>query len=140
MKLDSLISFKEIKHKILCLFYHYRHLNDIDLTNVSLIDLITHRVTLKFDTKSANNEKQCQATSHSTVKLWCLYSKIACKVVYFTLCIFLDQFDRVMKLFTRSRLTECKVSQSFRSEFKFTDAQLENLTKTLDDWKWLRYD
>jgi hypothetical protein len=86
------------------------------------------------------DEDCCQATFHSTVKLWCLYSRIACKVVYFTLCIFLGQFGRVVKLFTRSRLTECKVSQSFRSEFKFTGAQPGDLTRALDDWKWLRYD
>jgi hypothetical protein len=64
MKLNSLILFKEVKHKILCLFYHYRHLNNIDFTNLSLTDLITHRVTLKSDTKSANNEKQRRWSAH----------------------------------------------------------------------------
>jgi hypothetical protein len=93
-----------------------------------------------FTSTQAKTKKKtsCQVTSHSTVKLWCLYSKIACKVVYFTLYTFLGQFGRVIKLFTRSRLTECKVSQSSRSEFKSTGAQPEDLARALDGWKWLR--
>ncbi len=65
MKLNSLVSFKEARHKVLCLLYHYRHLNDIDFTNLSFIDLITHKVTLKFDTKSINNEKQRRWSTHT---------------------------------------------------------------------------
>jgi hypothetical protein len=53
-------------------------------------------------------------------------------------CLFWGQFGRVVKLFTRSRLTECKVPQSSRSEFKFTDAQPGDLARALDGWKWLR--
>jgi hypothetical protein len=45
------------------------------------------------------------------LKLWCLYSWITCKVVYFTLLPFLNQFGRVIKLFTRSRLTVINVKR-----------------------------
>jgi hypothetical protein len=49
---------------MLCLFYHYRHLNDIDFTNFSSIDLITHRVILKSSIKFVNNSKQRRWSTH----------------------------------------------------------------------------
>jgi hypothetical protein len=58
-----------------------------------------------------------QITFHNIVKLWCLYNKITCKIMYFTLCIFLNQFDRVIKLFIRSRLTKV-VKSRFTILFK----------------------
>ena len=52
--LGSLIFIETNRHKMLCLFYHYRHFNDIDLTNLSCIDLLIHKIRIKSDTKSAN--------------------------------------------------------------------------------------
>ena len=52
--LNSFIFNETNKHKMLCLFYRYRHFNDIDLTNLSCIDLFIHKVRIKFDIKSIN--------------------------------------------------------------------------------------
>jgi hypothetical protein len=60
-----LVPFKEARHKALCLLYHYRHLDGIDLTDLPLTDLITHRVTLKPGTKPANNSKQRRWPAHT---------------------------------------------------------------------------
>jgi hypothetical protein len=65
MKLSSLISSKEARHKMLCFLYHYRHLNDTDFTNLSSTNFITHRVILKSDIKSINNFKQRRWSIHT---------------------------------------------------------------------------
>ncbi len=65
LKLSSLISFKKARHKMLCFLYYYRHLNDIDLTNLSSTNLITHRVILKSEIKFANNSKQRRWSAHT---------------------------------------------------------------------------
>ncbi len=65
LKLSSLISSKKARHKVLCLLYHYRHLDETDLTNLSSTDSITHRVTLKSDIRSANNSKQRRWSTHT---------------------------------------------------------------------------
>jgi hypothetical protein len=61
---------------------------------------------MKANELSKHDSQNVRPRPTVLVKLWCLYSRIACKVVYFTLCTFLGQFGRVVKLFTRSRLTQ----------------------------------
>ncbi len=51
INLRSLIS-KERRRDVIELLYRYRHLNFEDFTNLSAIDLIIHRVTIKSETKS----------------------------------------------------------------------------------------
>ena len=43
------------RYKVLCLLYHYRYLNDIDLIDLFSTNLIIHRVRVKFDVKSTSN-------------------------------------------------------------------------------------
>ena len=52
--LNFLIFIEANRHKMLCLFYHYRHFNDTDLTNLSCIDLLIHRIRIKPDIKSTS--------------------------------------------------------------------------------------
>ena len=62
--LNSLIFNEANKHKMLCLFHRYRHLNDIDLTNLSCTNLFIHKVRIKFDTKSTNIIIQKRWSTH----------------------------------------------------------------------------
>jgi archaellum biogenesis ATPase FlaH len=59
------MSSKKVWHKIFDLLYHYHHLDDIDLTNLLSTDLITHKITLKSNIKSANNNKQRRWSTHT---------------------------------------------------------------------------
>ena len=52
---ELLISTKVARYKILYLFYYYRYLNNINLKNLSYIDLITYRVRIKSNMKSISN-------------------------------------------------------------------------------------
>ena len=52
LKLKSLISIKKNKHRVLFLLYQYRHLNSVDLTDLSCTDIITHNVDLISKIKS----------------------------------------------------------------------------------------
>lgn len=58
LKLGPLISSEEARHKVLCLLYHYRHLDGKDLKDLPCTDLITHRVRIAEGTKPASNLTQ----------------------------------------------------------------------------------
>ncbi len=67
LELNSLISTEENIYKVLCLLYHYHHLNDTDLINLFCIDLIVHRVWIASETKVtklANNLIQKRWSTH----------------------------------------------------------------------------
>ncbi len=51
VNLKSLISSKR-RDDVIKLLYQYKHLNSDDLTNLLVIDLIIHRVTIKSEIKS----------------------------------------------------------------------------------------
>lgn len=51
INLESLIS-KNRRRDVIKLLYRYKHLNSEDLIDLSVIDLIIHRVTIKQETKS----------------------------------------------------------------------------------------
>ena len=63
--LGPLIPNEEAKHKVLSLFYHYRHLNGTDLTDLPCTDLITHRVRITPGTKPASNKVQKRWPAHT---------------------------------------------------------------------------
>jgi hypothetical protein len=65
LELGPLIPTEEDRHKVLCLLYHYRHLNGTDLTNLSCTDLIVHRVRIAPGTKPVNNPTQKRWPAHS---------------------------------------------------------------------------
>lgn len=65
LKLDSLISLKETKHKVLCLLYYYKHLDEKDLKNLLCTNLIIHRVWIVKETKSTLNLTQKRWSAHS---------------------------------------------------------------------------
>ena len=50
---------------MLCLLYHYRHLNGTDLTDLPCTDLITHRVRIAPGTKPASNTTQKRWPAHT---------------------------------------------------------------------------
>ena len=58
LKLGSLVLSAAARKKVLCLLYHYRHLNGTDLTDLLCTDLITHRVRIKLGTQLASNKVQ----------------------------------------------------------------------------------
>ena len=64
LELSSLISTEENTHKVLCLLYHYHHLNNTDLINLFCIDLIVHRVWIASETKLTNNLIQKRWSTH----------------------------------------------------------------------------
>lgn len=70
LKLGSLISFKEVKHKVLCLLYHYRHFDEKNSKNLSCMNLIAHRVCIVKETKSASNLTQKKWSAHLKWWLW----------------------------------------------------------------------
>ena len=47
-----MISIDENKHRVLILLYQYKHLNSVDLTDLSCTDIILHNVELISETKS----------------------------------------------------------------------------------------
>jgi len=51
-------------HKVLCLLYHYHHLNNTDLINLFCINLIVHRVQITLETKLVNNLIQKHWSAH----------------------------------------------------------------------------
>lgn len=53
--LKLLIFLKATKHKVLCLLYHYRHLNEINLIDFSFIDFITHKIRIILKIKLTLN-------------------------------------------------------------------------------------
>ena len=55
LTLESLISIKEDRLKVLTLLYHYRYLNSTNLMNLLYTNLITHRVRISFNIKSIFN-------------------------------------------------------------------------------------
>ena len=63
--LGPLISTEADRHKVLCLFYHYRHLNGTDLTDLPCTDLITHRVRIKSGTKPSSITTQKRWPAHT---------------------------------------------------------------------------
>ncbi len=65
LKLKSLVSSEEVRHKVLCLLYHYRHLDEKDLNNLPCTDLITHRIQIAKETKSTSNLTQKRWSAHS---------------------------------------------------------------------------
>ena len=67
--LEFLISLKALRFKVLCLLYHYRHLNEIDFTNLLLTNLITHRVRIALNIKFLLNSVQKR---HALHKKWWL--------------------------------------------------------------------
>ena len=52
LKLKSLISISENKHRIFIFLYQYKHFNSVDLTNLLCINIISHNVDLISKTKS----------------------------------------------------------------------------------------
>ena len=64
LELSSLISTEENIHKVLCLLYHYHHLNDTDLINLFCINLIVHWVQIASKTKLINNLIQKRWLTH----------------------------------------------------------------------------
>ena len=54
--LGPLITTEAERYKVLCLLYHYKHLNGTNLTDVPCTDLITHRVRIKPGTRPASNK------------------------------------------------------------------------------------
>ena len=65
--LEFLMS-EEIKHKILYLLYHYRHLNDINLNDLFVTNFIIHKIRVEFNVKSAFNVHQKRWFIH--IKWW----------------------------------------------------------------------
>ena len=65
LMLGPLIDTEAQRHKVLCLLYHYRHLNGTDLTDLPCTDLITHRVRIAPDTKPASNTTQKRWPAHT---------------------------------------------------------------------------
>ena len=63
--LGSLAPDKEARHKVLSLFYHYRHLNGTDLKNLPCTDLITHRVRIAPGTKPHSCKSQKRGPPHT---------------------------------------------------------------------------
>ena len=63
--LGPLVPNEEAKRKVLSLFYHYRHLNGTDLTDLPCTDLITHRVRITPGTKPASNKVQKRWPVHT---------------------------------------------------------------------------
>jgi hypothetical protein len=66
--LRLLIFSTKTRHKMLCLLYHYRHLNEKNLTNLSSTDLYTHRVRIKSDVKLVSKVVQKRWSAHT--KWW----------------------------------------------------------------------
>ncbi len=64
LELNSLISTEENIHKVLCLLYHYHHLNNTDLINLFCIDLIVRWVWIASETKLTNNLIQKRWSTH----------------------------------------------------------------------------
>lgn len=64
LEMSFLISTEENIYKVLCLLYHYHHLNDTDLINLFCIDLIVHRVQITSETKLINNLIQKLWSAH----------------------------------------------------------------------------
>ena len=62
--LGLLIPSEADRHKVFCLMYHYRHLNETDLIDLPYIYLITHRVRIKPGTKPASNSIQKRWPAH----------------------------------------------------------------------------
>ena len=65
LTLGPLIPTEAARHQVLCLFYHYRHLNGTDLKDLPATDLITHRVRIKPGTKPASNTVQKRWPAHT---------------------------------------------------------------------------
>ena len=53
--LGPLIPSQEARHNVLCLLYHYRHLNGTNLRDLPSTDMITHRVRIKPGRRPASN-------------------------------------------------------------------------------------
>ena len=56
--LKSLIFTKTTRHKMLCLFYHYRYLNNTNFKNLFCIDFIIYRIRIKSNIKLIFNITQ----------------------------------------------------------------------------------
>jgi hypothetical protein len=65
LQLDPLVSSVEARRKVLCLIYHYRHLNGSDLTDLPCTDPITYKVRIKPGTKPASNPTQRRWSVHT---------------------------------------------------------------------------
>lgn len=65
LSVGPLVPTEAARHKVLCLFYHYRHLNGSDLRDLPCTDLITHRVRIKPGTKPASNTVQKRWPAHT---------------------------------------------------------------------------
>lgn len=65
LMLGPLIATEAQRYKVLCLLYHYRHLNGTDLTDLPCTDLITHRVRIAPGTKPASNTTQKRWPAHT---------------------------------------------------------------------------
>ena len=49
---------EEVKYKVLCLLHYYRHLNDTDFNDLSVTNLIIHKVQVELDVKLTFNVHQ----------------------------------------------------------------------------------
>ncbi len=63
--LGPLVPTGAARHKVLCLFYHYGHLNGTDLKVLPCTDLITHRVRIKPGTRPSSNTTQKRWPAHT---------------------------------------------------------------------------
>ena len=64
LKLGPLLPTEAARHKVLSLFYHYRHLNCTGLEDLSCTDLITHRVRVPPLAKPVSNPVQKKWAPH----------------------------------------------------------------------------
>ena len=58
IQIKSLMSSKKAYHEIIRLLYQYRHLNLVDLADLSSTDLIIHRIKLISEIKSHSIEQR----------------------------------------------------------------------------------
>ena len=65
LMVGPLVPDEKARHKVLSLFYHYRHRNGTDLRDLPCTDLITHRVRITPGTKSASNKTQKRRPVHT---------------------------------------------------------------------------